>query len=443
MAPQNVDLIVEAEWVVPVEPHGVVLDQHAVVVDHGRIVDILPSTEVADRYAAASHVRRPGHALLPGLVNSHCHSAMSLLRGLADDLPLMQWLQDHIWPAEARFVGADLVRDGSRLAAAELLRGGVTCVNEMYFFPEVAAAVYAEVGMRAGIGLTVIEFPTAWASNADEYFDRCLAAYDEIKSQPLLRAAWAPHAPYTVSDASFERIRMYSDQLDIPVHVHVHETAFEVEDAFHKHGERPLSRLRRLGLLNRNLIAVHMTQLNDSEIAFCADAGITVAHCPESNLKLASGFAPIEKLRRAGINIAIGTDGCASNNDLDMFGEMRTAALLAKAVANDAAAFDAATALRAATLGGATALGLESEFGSLVIGKSADLCLLRLDDFDCLPVYNAISQIVYSSNRRDVRDVWVAGVRKLEDGHLVDFDTGQLAGLARAWGERIRAGLGR
>ena len=443
MAPQAIELIIEAEWVIPVVPHGVVLEHHAVAVHAGRIVDLLPQSAMRMKYQATQTISRPGHVLLPGLVNIHCHSAMTLMRGIADDLPLMTWLQGHIWPAEAKFVGADLVRDGARLAAAELLRGGVTCVNEMYFFPEVAAAVFSEIGMRAGIGLTVIELPTAWASSADEYFDKCLAVYDQIKGNPLLRPTWAPHAPYTVSDASFERIRMYSDQLDIPVHVHVHETAFEVEDAFAKHGERPLSRLRRLGLLNRNLIAVHMTQLNDSEIAFCAEAGISVAHCPESNLKLASGFAPIEKMRRAGINLALGTDGCASNNDLDLIGEMRTAALLAKAVANDAAALDAASALRMATLGGARALGLESEIGSIEIGKAADLTTLRLDQFDTLPVYNAISQVVYASNRRDVSDVWVAGRRKLDGGVLVDTDTHELALLARAWGERIRAGLGK
>jgi 5-methylthioadenosine/S-adenosylhomocysteine deaminase len=443
MTAQPVDLIIEAEWVIPVEPHAVVLEAHAVAVHAGRIVDVLPQKAARAKYQAARTVSRPGHALLPGLVNTHCHAAMTLLRGIADDLPLMTWLQEHIWPTEARFVGADLVRDGARLAAAELIRGGVTCVNEMYFFPEVAAAVFSEIGMRAGIGLTVIEFPTAWASTADEYFDKCLAVYDQIKGNPLIRPAWAPHAPYTVSDASFERIRMYSDQLDIPVHVHVHETAFEVEDAFAKHGERPLSRLRRLGLLNRNLIAVHMTQVNESEIAFCAEAGISVVHCPESNLKLASGFAPIERMRRAGINIAVGTDGCASNNDLDLIGEMRTAALLAKAVAQDASALDAASALRMATLGGARALGIDAEIGSIEAGKSADLTTLRLDQFDTLPVYNAISQCVYASNRRDVADVWIAGQRKLDSGVLVDTDTVELSRMARAWGERIRAGLGR
>ena len=441
--PKRVDLIIEAQWVVPVVPHGVVLENNAVVVHAGRIVDVLPRALAADRYRANLLVQKPGHALMPGLVNIHCHSAMTLMRGLADDLPLMTWLNEHVWPTEAKFVGADLVRDGARLAAAELLLGGVTCVNEMYFFPEVAAAVFGDMGIRAGIGLTVIDFPTAWAKTADEYFDKCLGVYDEIKGRPLIRGCWAPHAPYTVSDASFERIRMYSDQLDIPVHVHVHETEFEVSDAFARSGERPLSRLRRLGLLNQNLIAVHMTQLNDSEIAFCAEAGINVAHCPESNLKLASGFAPIEKLRQAGINLALGTDGCASNNDLDMFGEMRTAALLAKAVARDAAAMDAATVLRMATMGGAQALGWADEIGSIEAGKSADLTLMNLDRFDSMPVYNAISQLVYASNRRDVTDVWVAGQRKVMDSALVDVDAQALAGIARGWGERIRAGLGR
>ena len=292
-----VDLLIEAEWVIPVQPHGVVLDDHAVAVDQGRIVAVLPRAEARRRYAPREVVSRPGHALIPGLVNIHCHSAMVLMRGLADDLPLMSWLQDHIWPTEAKFVGAEMVADGTLIAAAELIRGGVTCVNEMYFFPEVAAATLKRVGLRAAVGLTVIECPAAWASHADEYIDKGLALADELKHESMLRTCWAPHAPYTVSDASFEKIRMYSDQLDIPVHVHVHETAFEVEDALRQHKERPFSRLKRLGLVNRNLIAVHMTQLTEAEIAACAEAGVSIAHCPESNLKLASGFAPIEALR--------------------------------------------------------------------------------------------------------------------------------------------------
>ncbi|MBI2398323.1 MAG: TRZ/ATZ family hydrolase [Xanthomonadales bacterium] len=435
----EVDLLIEAEWVVPVQPHGVVLEQHAVAVHHGRIVALLPVAEARMRYAAREVVARPGHALIPGLVNLHCHSAMVLMRGLADDLPLMTWLQQHIWPTEAKFVGAEMVADGSLLAAAELLRGGVTCVNEMYYFPEVAAATFKRVGLRAGIGLTVIEFPTAWARHAEEYIDKGLALADELKHESMLRAVWAPHAPYTVSDASFEKIRLYSDQLDLPVHVHLHETRFEVEDALRQHKERPFSRLKRLGLVNRNLIAVHMTELSESEIGQCAEAGVSIAHCPESNLKLASGFAPIEALRRAGVNVGIGTDGAASNNDLDLIGEMKTAAQLAKAVAGDAAALDAAAALHMATLGGARALGWDERIGSIEVGKDADLTLIALDQFDTLPVYHPISQIVYASNRRDVRDVWVRGERKLDGGRLTGFDTDRLAASARSWGVRMRA----
>ncbi|HQW80649.1 MAG TPA: TRZ/ATZ family hydrolase [Pseudomonadota bacterium] len=433
-----IDLLIEAEWVIPVQPHGVVLEDYAVAVDHGRIVALLPSVDARQRYAPRETVSRPGHALIPGLVNSHCHSAMVLMRGLADDLPLMAWLQDHIWPTEAKFVGAEMVADGTLIAAAELLRGGVTCVNEMYYFPEVAAATLKRVGLRAAVGLTVIEFPTAWASHADEYIDKGLALADELKHESMLRACWAPHAPYTVSDASFEKIRMYSDQLDIPVHVHLHETAFEVADALRQHKERPFSRLKRLGLVNRNLIAVHMTQLTESEIAQCAEAGVSIAHCPESNLKLASGFAPIEALRRAGVNIALGTDGAASNNDLDLIGEMKTAAQLAKAVAQDAAALDAASALRMATLGGARALGWDERIGSIEVGKDADLTLIALDEFDTLPVYHPISHVVYASNRRDVRDVWVRGERKLDGGRLTGFDIERLAATARSWGARMR-----
>lgn len=433
-----VDLLIEAEWVIPVQPHGVVLDDHAVAVDHGRIVAVLPRADARLRYAPRETVSRPGHALIPGLVNSHCHSAMVLMRGLADDLPLMSWLQDHIWPTEAKFVGAEMVADGTLIAAAELIRGGVTCVNEMYFFPEVAAATLKRVGLRAAVGLTVIEFPSAWASHADEYIDKGLALADELKHESMLRTCWAPHAPYTVSDASFEKIRMYSDQLDIPVHVHVHETAFEVEDALRQHKERPFSRLKRLGLVNRNLIAVHMTQLTEAEIAACAEAGVSIAHCPESNLKLASGFAPIEALRRAGVNIALGTDGAASNNDLDLIGEMKTAAQLAKAVAKDAAALDAASTLHMATMGGARALGWDERIGSIEVGKDADLTTIALDEFDTLPVYNPISQIVYAGNRRDVRDVWVRGARKLDGGRLTGFDTERLAATARSWGARMR-----
>ena len=438
-SPQPIDLLLEARWVVPVEPHAVVLEQHAVAVHDGRIVAILPIADARAAFAPRECVQLPEHALLPGLVNSHTHNPMTLLRGLADDLPLMVWLQQHIWPAEAKVLGPEFVRDGTELAVAEMLRGGTTCANENYFFPDVSGATYRRMGFRAVIGLPVIDFPTAWASSQDEYFARAAEVYDSFHGGGLITTAFAPHAPYTVSDASFERIRVLSDQLDIPVHLHLHETAHEVEDEKAKSGLRPFQRLQKLGLVNDRLIAVHMTQVTASEIAACAAAGVSVAHCPESNLKLASGFCPAEQLRLADVNVALGTDGCASNNDLDMFGEMRTAALLAKAVAGDAAAFDAAYALRAATLNGARALGLEAQIGSIEIGKQADLTAVRLSDLETQPLYHVASQLVYSVGRHQVSDVWIAGQRKLANRELVGVDVAAILLKARAWRERIAA----
>lgn len=435
-----IDLLIEPRWLVPIEPHARVLEGHAVAIDGGRIVAVLPLAEAHARHAPREHVELREHALIPGLVNAHTHNPMTLMRGLADDLPLMRWLQEHIWPAEAKFMGPEYVRDGIELAVAEMLRGGTTCCNENYFFPDVQAATYRRLGFRALVGLPVIEFPSAWAKTRDEYFDKGLAVHDEFRDEPLLGTSFAPHAPYTVSDASFERIRMLSDQLDVPVHLHLHETAHEVEESRREHGARPFARMQSLGLVNDHLIAVHMTQLTDAEIAACAEAGVSVVHCPESNLKLASGFCPAAKLQRAGVTLAIGSDGCASNNDLDMFGEMRSAALLAKAVANDASAFDAARTLRAATLDGARALGWGERIGSIEVGKQADLAAVRLDDIETQPLYDVISQLVYAAGRHQVSDVWIAGARKLRDRALVDLDIADVRVKARRWRERIAAG---
>jgi Cytosine deaminase and related metal-dependent hydrolases len=439
MTAQPVDLMIEARWIVPVEPHAVVLEDHAVVVQDDRIVALLPIADARAAYAPRERVELAEHALIPGLINSHTHNPMTLLRGLADDLPLMIWLQQHIWPAEAKVIGPEFVRDGVELAVAEMLRGGTTCANENYFFPDVIGATYRRMGFRAVVGLPAIEFPTAWAKSQDEYFERAIEVHDGFLGDRLISTAFAPHAPYTVSDESFERIRVLSDQLDIPVHLHTHETAHEVEDEKAKSGLRPFQRLQKLGLVNDRLIAVHMTQLTDGEIAACAAAGVSVVHCPESNLKLASGFCPAEKLRLAGVNVALGTDGCASNNDLDMFGEMRTAALLAKAVAGDAAAFDAAFALRAATLNGAKALGLEAKIGSIEVGKQADFAAVRLSDLETQPMFHVISQLVYAASRHQVSDVWIAGKRKLAERELIDVDTAAILDKTRAWRERIAA----
>lgn len=437
--PQSCDLLIEAGWVVPVVPHAAVWRDHAVAVQAGRIVAVLPIAEARARFAPVRQVQRPNAILMPGLVNAHAHNPMTLMRGVADDLPLMPWLTEHIWPIEGAIMGPEYCAAGVELAVAEMLRGGTTCASEDYFFPDVCAATYRRLGFRALVGLPVIDFPTAWARSQDEYFDKALEVHDLWRADALVSTSFAPHAPYTVNDHGLERVRMLADQLDVPVHIHLHETAQETVDAMEKHGMRQIARLDRLGLVNNQLIAVHMTQLTAGEIALCAERGVSVVHCPESNLKLASGFCEVERLRRAGVTLALGTDGAASNNDLDMFGEMRTAALLAKAVANDATALNAADALHMATLGGAQTLGFDDRIGSIEVGKEADLVCVDMDRIESLPMFDPISQLVYASGRHQVSDVWIRGEARLQAGELSDIDMDALRASARQWQTRIGA----
>jgi 5-methylthioadenosine/S-adenosylhomocysteine deaminase len=437
---EQIDTLVHARWIIPVEPDGCVLDHHALAIRSGRILELLPSDAARAKYEAAHVAELGSHALIPGLVNAHTHAAMTLFRGLADDLPLMAWLGQHIWPAEARWVGEDFVAAGSALAAAEMLRGGTTCFNDMYFFPNVTARVSAAAGLRAVVGLIVIDFPSAWAADTDGYFARAVETYDELKGHPLVRTAFAPHAPYSVADGPLERARKLADELELPLHVHVHETLDEIRQGLQSHGERPLARLDRLGLVSPSLVAVHMAHLEQDEIALCAGRGVSVAHCPRSNLKLASGFCPVSRLLAAGMNVAIGTDGAASNNGLDMVGELRAAALLAKGVASDPSTVAAAQALRMATLNGARALGLGDEIGSLVPGKEADVVAIDLGTPETQPVYHPISQIVYAAGRRNVSHVWIAGRPVLADGRLLTVDLEKTLADAEQWRARIVGG---
>ncbi len=433
---QPIDLIIHARWVIPVEPAGA-LEHHCVAVHEGRILALLPGMEAGTRYQAAETVRLLEHALIPGLINAHTHAPMSLLRGLADDLPLMEWLNQHIWPAENAWVSPEFVHDGTELAIAEMLRGGTTCFNDMYFFPDVAAQVAARCGMRANAGLIVLDFPSAWAGNADEYLHKGVALHDALRDEPLITTCFAPHAPYTVSDTPLRTIATYAEELNLQIHMHVHETADEVRQSLERHGVRPLQRLQQLGLLSPSLMAVHMTQLTDEEIAQVAQSGAHVLHCPESNLKLASGFCPVAKLLQAGVNVAIGTDGAASNNDLDMWSEMRSAALLAKGVSGDATRVPAATALRLATINGARALGLEDRIGSLQTGKAADMTAVHLGAIETQPLYDPVSQLVYAAGRHQVTDVWVAGQRLLHERKLTTLDEQTILAKALQWRDKI------
>lgn len=430
------DLLLLPEWIVPVEPAGVVLREHALGIRDGRIVLIAPRAQ-ALALPAAERRELPGTLLAPGLVNAHGHAAMSLFRGLADDLPLMTWLQEHIWPAEAKWVGEDFVRDGTELAIAEQLKGGVTAFSDMYFFPEVASEVVHRTGVRAQITIPVLNFPVPGAHDTDEALRRGLELFADLRHHPRIKMAFGPHAPYTVSDDRLERVRVLAEQLDAGIHMHVHETAFEVQQALEQNGERPLARLARLGLLGPRFQAVHMTQIDDADLSLLVQHNASVIHCPESNLKLASGFCPVERLWQAGVNVAVGTDGAASNNDLDLLGETRTAALLAKAVAGSATALDAHRALRMATLNGARALGIDEDCGSLQLGKSADLVAFDLSGLAQQPVYDPVSQLIYACGRDCVRHVWVGGKALLEDGRLSRLDEDELRAKARAWGQRI------
>jgi 5-methylthioadenosine/S-adenosylhomocysteine deaminase len=431
--PQPADLAIEARWVVPVEPAGVVLENYSVVVQAGRIAAILPAADAAEQYAPAEHLQLPDHVLVPGLVNLHTHAAMALMRGLADDLPLMTWLKEHIWPAEARHASREMVYDGTLLAAAEMLRGGVTCANDMYFFPDAAGRAFVDAGMRAAIGLIAIEFPTAYASDPDDYLAKGVAARDAMRDQSRLTFCFAPHAPYTVSDRTFTRIGTMAEELDLPIHLHLHETADEIRESVAAHSVRPIQRLESLGLVSPRLIAVHAVHLNDSEVKLLARNGCSVAHCPSSNLKLASGFAPIPALLDAGVNVGLGTDGAASNNRLDVFQEMRTAALVAKAVSGNPETMPAHAALHAATLAGARALGLDRETGSIEVGKSADLCAVSLASLETRPCYDPVSHLVYAAGREHVTDVWVDGNRVVRNGELGSAKLRDLEKTALLW----------
>jgi 5-methylthioadenosine/S-adenosylhomocysteine deaminase len=433
-----VDLLIEARWIVPVDPADVVLENHAVVVDDGRIVAVLPQNEAAARFSARSHKRLEQHVLIPGLVNLHTHAAMSLLRGLADDLPLMEWLQHHIWPAEAQHVSEQFVYDGTRLACAEMLRGGITCFNDMYFFPGAAADAAMALGIRAAIGLITVDFPSRYATDTDDYLAKGLAARDQRLEEPLLSFCLAPHAPYTVSDAGFAKVLTLAEQIELPIHLHLHETVQEIDESVQRFGMRPIERLRRLGLLSPALIAVHGVHLDAHEIELLAQHGCSLAHCPSSNLKLASGIAPVSALVAKGVNVGLGTDGAASNNRLDLLQEMRLAALLAKEQSGRADALNAHQVLHMATLAGARALGLDAQIGSITPGKAADLCAVALDDLVLAPCYEPVSHLTYAVGREHVSAVWVAGRIRVENGQLVESNETGLIKLALLWQNKIR-----
>ena len=443
-AVQQADLLIFPEWLFTAHPsenspYGECHNDYGVAVKGGQIVAIAPSEEIKALWQSDNSETHPGKILLPGFVNTHCHSAMTLLRGIANDLPLMEWLEGHIWPAEGAHVNEQFVYDGTLLAAAEMIRCGTTCFNDMYFFPEATLKAGLQAGMRTSAGIIAIDFPSAYAQNPREYLDKGLDTLSRYKDKPNAKMMLAPHAPYTVGDELFTEIAALSAEHGLGIHVHLHETAFEVASAVEQSGKRPFQRLLDLGVLNSKTLAVHMTQLTDDEIQQCGDLGVNVAHCPESNLKLASGFSPSTALTRAGANICIGTDGAASNNDLDMLSELRSASLLAKAQSQDATAINAAQTLQMATYNGAKAIGWENETGSLHLGKSADMQLIDLNRIETQPCYDPVAQVVYSTSRDQITDVWCRGEALMRDRTLKTLNEAELLATANAWHEKIRA----
>ena len=434
---QPIDTLIHARWIIPVVPEQRLYENCAVAIHDGKIMALLPSREASSRFDTKDEHHLGNQLLIPGLINTHNHAAMSLLRGFADDQPLMTWLEKHIWPAEKQWVSPEFVGDGTRLAIAEMLRSGTTTFSDQYFFPEATAAAARETGIRAQIAFPVIDFPNAWSRNGDDALEKGLALRDDYRSHPRIGLAFAPHAPYTVGDDTLKKIAIYSGELQMPVQMHLHETAGEVERALSETGERPTQRLHRLGLLSPDMLCVHMTAIDDSDIALLQKTGAHIAHCPRSNLKLASGFTPVAKLLDAGINVAIGTDGAASNNGLDMLLEANTAALLAKAVSGQADALPAHQALAMATINGARALGIDDITGSIEVGKAADLCAVDLSELEQQPLHDPLSQLIYTANGHHVRNVWVAGKLLLKERRLTTLNEEELQQRAGLWRDRI------
>jgi len=434
---QSIDLILTPRWIVPIRPANQVLESSSVAIHEGKILAVGTTDEILAQYQAGDHLQLKNHVLMPGLINAHGHAAMTLLRGMADDLPLMEWLNDHIWPVEGKFVDPDFVRVGTSLAAVEMIQSGTTTFSDQYYFPASAAAVAIDIGLRCQIAFPILDFPSAWASNAEDYIHKGVKLFDEYKHSDLVQIAFGPHAPYTVSDEPLKQAVTLANQLDAPIQIHLHETAFEVMNALEKTGERPTERLHRLGLLTSNTQCVHMTQINEKDISILHETGAHIVHCPESNLKLASGFCPIAKLTAAGINVALGTDGAASNNDLDMFGEMQTGAQTAKAVAEDATAISAFQALEIATINGAKALGQETKIGSVETGKWADLIAVDLSALELQPIYHVVSHLAYAVKSHHVTHSWVAGKAKMADRKLIGIDTANIAKLVHQWQRKL------
>ncbi len=433
---KNVDTLIFPGWVIPITAGSPALEHHALAITGERISAIVPVAE-ARAIEALETIELPEHALLPGLINCHGHAAMTLLRGYADDLPLMPWLEQHIWPAEGAHMSEEFVRDGVELALAEMIRSGTTCFSDMYFFPNVVADACIQAGVRCQLTFPIFDFASVWGENSDDYISKGLALRDDYKHSELLRVVFGPHAPYTVSEPALEKIATLAAELDLPIHIHLHETLQEVDEAVAAKGSRPLARLNELGLIGPRTQCVHMTELSKEDIELLAATGASVIHCPDSNMKLAAGICPVTDLQAAGIAVALGTDSAASNNDLNLLGEARSAGLLAKLSSGDAGALPASRLLQMATIDGARVMGRESDIGSLEVGKLADLIAVDLGQPESQPVYDPVSQLIYASNPAQVTESWIGGNPVMRNRQLLTLNLEQIGLKAKRWQTRI------
>lgn len=432
------DFLIHPKWLVPMTQKGLILTGHSMVIRGNKIIAIGDTESLKKAFTAKQEITLENHLLIPGLINAHGHSPMTLFRGFADDLPLQPWLEEKIWPAESRWVSEAFVADGAALAIAEMLRSGTTSFTDMYFFPDEIAKKAVEANIRTLLASPVLDFPTVFAQDADEYIRKATELNDRYKNNNLIQVAFGPHAPYTVSDQPLQHISTLANELDIPIHIHVHENVQEVEESVANTGMRPLERLEQLGLVSQLLQCVHATQLNDEEIELLANAAVSIIHCPSSNANLSSGLCRTQDILDAGINLCLGTDGAASNNELNMINEMRQSALQGKISADNAAATSAWDVMTMATVNGAKAMGMEESLGTLEAGKLADCVAIDLDYLNSQPVYDPVSTLVYSVQSQQVSHVWVDGKLNVENGKLLSLDPAELIAKASDWADKIR-----
>ncbi len=434
---QPVDYIICGDYVLTMNEKMDLIQNGAVAVKDKKIVDVDTADSILKRYFSEKLIEGKGRVVLPGLINTHTHAAMVYFRGLADDIPLKDWLEKYIWPAENKWLGPEFVSDAVELACLEMLKGGVATYNDMYFFGDSAAKATKEMGMRAVLGAGILDFPTATAKTPDEYFENAERFANNWKGDELIAPCIAPHATYTCSSETFKKSKILAEKFDVPLHIHLSETEWEVNEIISRYGKRPVAHLESIGFLDERVLAAHCVWLDNVDIELLAKRRCGVSHCIESNLKLASGIARVPDMLKAGVKVTFGTDGAASNNDLSILSEMSTAAKIHKTMANDPTILDSKTALLMATRWGAEVLGLGNKIGSIEKDKFADIITINLKKPHLTPIYDVYSHIVYAAMASDVETVMVNGNLVVNDGRLITGNEDDILQKASEWGEKI------